>query len=323
VAVDICRRRASNTGMKNHLSCALLVAVLGGGVSAQSTLVSLFDRYNVTNKWAQLPAGQSFEASTSSVAADGKGSVVVLVRAAPYFRLFSSDGAPVKQWGDAGLFTLAHSVHVDPDGSLWATDPAAHVVHKFSHDGRLLMTLGTRGAAGDNTSRTSFNEPNAVAVASNGDVYVSDGYENSRIVHFRKDGTFVKIIGGTHGSAPGELDLPHGVAVDADGRVIVADSDNKRLSIFDREGRFVKTIATPCRGNVVVTPDGTIYASDVNAGAVTVLRNDQIVDVIKVEGRPHGLGVDPVTGDVYTSSTTPKAWNVTKASPKAPATTRR
>ena len=293
---------------------------LAAGVStvllAQSTMVSLFDRYDVTSRWAQLPPGQTFEASTSSVAADGKGSVVVLVRAAPYFRVFSRDGQPLRQWGDAGTFALAHSVHFDPDGSLWATDPDAHVVHKFSPDGRRLLTLGTKDVHGDNGSRTSFNEPNAVTVASSGDVFVSDGYENSRIVQFTRDGTFVRIIGGTKGNGPGQLDLPHGVAVDSRGRVIVADSNNKRLSIFDKDGRFIKTVAAPCRGNVVVAPDDTIYASDVNGGAVTVLKNDQIVDVIKVEGRPHGLGVDPVTGDVYTSSTTPKQWNVTRASPK-------
>jgi DNA-binding beta-propeller fold protein YncE len=299
------------------VTCAVLaVAAIGAGVSAQSTLASLFDTYTVTNQWAKLSPGQTFEASTSSVAADGKGSVIVLVRAAPYFRVFSRDGQPVKQWGDAGLFALAHSVHVAPDGAIWASDPNAHAVYRFSPEGALLMTLGTKGTAGDNASRTSFNEPNAVTVAANGDIYVSDGYQNARVVQFTKDGTFVKIIGGTQGSAPGELDLPHGVAVDPQGRIIVADSDNTRLSIFDRDGRFVKTIATPCRGNVVATADGTIYASDVNAGAVTVLRNDRIVDVIKVEGRPHGLTVDPATGDVYTSSTTGKQWNVTKASPK-------
>jgi sugar lactone lactonase YvrE len=299
-----------------HLPVAIAALLLTTQLSAQSTLASLFDRYDVTNKWAQLAPGESFTASTSSVAADGKGTVVVLVRQAPYVRMFSRDGKPIRQWGDAGLFTLAHSVHFDPDGSLWASDPDAHVVHKMSPEGKVLMTLGTKGTPGDNSSQTSFNEPNAIAIAPNGDVFVSDGYVNSRVVQFTKEGKFVRIIGGTKGNAPGQLQLPHGVAVDAQGRVIVADSDNKRLSIFDKDGKFLKVIPTPCRGNVVVGPDGTIYASDVNAGAVTVLRNDQIVDVIKVEGRPHGMGVDPATGDVYTSSTTPKQWNVTKASIK-------
>ena len=294
-----------------------LAGLLGAAAGAQSTLGSLFDRYDVKASFAH-PADGSWGASTTSVAADGKGSVVVMVRAVPYFRVFTTDGKPVKTWGDTGLFNLAHSVHFAPDGSLWATDPQDHVVHKFSTEGQRLLTLGKKGVAGDDASRDSFNEPNALGFAPNGDVYVSDGYVNSRIVHFTADGKFVRIIGGKKGSGPGELQVPHGVAVDAQGRVLVADSDNKRVSVFDKDGRFVKTIAAPSRGGIVATKDGTIYVSDVNAGVVTLIRNDQIADIIKVDGRPHGLTVDPATGDVYTSSTAPKAWNVTKAALKRP-----
>jgi len=299
--------------MKFSCSFGAFVLLLVAGVTAQSALGSLFDRYDVTASWAQLPAGQTWGGSTSSVVPDGKGSVIVLVRTAPHFRMFSRDGQPVKQWGDAGLFGTAHSAHIGPDGALWATDSTAHVVYKMDAAGQVVMTLGTKGTTGDNTSRTSFNGPNAVAFDAAGDIFVSDGYQNARVVHFTKEGRFVQSIGGKKGSGPGELQLPHGVAIDRQGRVIVADSDNKRLSLFDREGRFLKTIAAPCRGGVVATADGTIYASDVNGGAVTVIRNDQIADVIKVEGRPHGLGVDPATGDVYTSSTTPNVFGVRKA----------
>src|SRR5687767_595787 len=85
-----------------------LTLILGGAIAAQqSTLGSLFDRYDVKANFAQPPAGQAWGASTTSVAADGKGSVVVMVRASPYFRVFTTDGAPVKTWGDAGLFNLA------------------------------------------------------------------------------------------------------------------------------------------------------------------------------------------------------------------------
>ena len=298
------------------IAATLLTAVLCGAVlGAQSTLGSLFDRYDVKASFAGL-AGSGWGASTTSVAADGKGQVIVMVRAVPYFRVFTPDGKPVKTWGDAGLFNLAHSVHVAPDGALWASDPQAHVVYKFSPDGKLLMTLGTKGAAGVDTSREAFNQPNGVGFAPNGDVFVSDGYVNSRVVQFTADGKFVRIIGGKKGSAPGDLQIPHGVAIDPQGRIIIADSDNKRLSIFDKEGRFLKVIAVPSRGGLVTTADGTTYVSDVNAGVVTLIRNDQIVDVIKVEGRPHGLSVDPSTGDVYTSSTNASNWNVTRAALK-------
>jgi len=286
----------------------------------QSTLASLFDRYDVKPNFGQVNGNPAWVGLTTWVAADGKGSVIVMVRAVPYFRVFTTDGKPVKTWGeDKSLFNQAHSIQFGPDGSLWATDPNDHVVHKFSADGKVLLTLGKKGVPGDDTARDAFNRPNAVGFGPNGEIYVSDGYVNSRIVQFTGDGKFVRIIGGKKGSGPGELQLPHGVVVDRQGRIIVADSDNKRLSVFSKDGAFIKTLAAPSRGGLVVTPDGTLYVSDVNAGAVTVFKNDQIFDVIKVEGRPHGLSVDPVTGDVYTSSSNGDAPNVTKASLKKPA----
>jgi sugar lactone lactonase YvrE len=303
--------------MKKLLILVVLPAVMIATVSAQqSTLASLFDTYQVTANFGQTGGQPPWGGMTTWVAADGKGSVVVMIRAAPYFRVLTRDGRSVKNWGDAGLFNQAHSVHFAPDGAMWATDPNDHVVHKFGADGQRLMTLGKKGVAGDNTSHDTFNRPNAVAVGPTGEIYVSDGYVNSRIVNFAPDGKFLRIIGGKKGAGPGELQLPHGVAIDPQGRIVVADSDNKRVAIFAKDGTFVKTLPAPSRGGLVVTPDGTLYVSDVNAGVVTVFKNDQIVDIIKVEGRPHGLSVDPVTGDIYTSSTVTENPNVTKASIK-------
>ena len=290
-----------------------------GLAAQQSSLASLFDRYDIKPNFGQVSGSPAWGGLTTWVAADGKGTVIVMVRAVPYFRVFTSDGKPVKTWGeDKGLFNQAHSVQFGPDGALWATDPNDHVVHKFSPDGKLLMTLGKKGVPGDDASRDGFNRPNSVGFGANGDIYVSDGYVNSRVVQFTSGGKFVRIIGGKKGSGPGELQLPHGVVIDAQGRIIVADSDNKRLAVFAKDGTFIKNLAAPSRGGLVITPDGTLYVSDVNAGAVTVFKNDQIIDVIKVEGRPHGLSVDPVTGDVYTSSSVGESPNVTKASLKKP-----
>src|SRR4029450_2014688 len=109
--------------------------------------------YTVDANWARLPAGTARNGNTAWITADGKGQIVVLVRTAPYFRVLTRDGAPVKSFGDDGLFQSAHSVTIDSQGNLWATDSAAHVVHKFSADGRLLTTLGKKGVAGDNASR--------------------------------------------------------------------------------------------------------------------------------------------------------------------------
>jgi sugar lactone lactonase YvrE len=190
-------------------------------------------------------------------------------------------------------------VTIDAQGFLWVTDSAAHVVHKFSPDGRRLMTLGKKGVAGDNTSRDLFNQPNHVAVASNGDIYVSDGYQNARVVHFSSAGQFVRVIGGVKGSQPGQLQLPHGVALDSQGRILVNDSDNQRVSVFDKEGKFLETWPYPSRGGIAVAADDTVYISDVNVGIVNIVKNGKKLDSVSAD-RAHGMGID-TDGSIYVS----------------------
>ena len=253
----------------------------------------------VDAEWAQLPDGTNWDGSTSWIEADRNGNIVVLVRTAPHFRVFTRDGRFVRAFGDDGLFQVAHSVTIDTQGFLWATDSVDHLVHKFSPDGELLMTLGTKGAAGDNTSRDRFNQPNHVAIAPTGDIYVSDGYQNSRVVHFSEDGEFIRIIGGETGAEPGQLQLPHGVAVDSRGRILVNDSDNQRVSVFDKDGNFVETWPFPSRGGIVVTADDTVYVSDVNVGVVNIVKDGELIDSVSAD-RAHGLGVD-IDGSIYVS----------------------
>ena len=272
----------------------LLAPFVIAGISAQSG-----GTYKVDADWAQLPAGTSWNGNTTWITADGKGNVVVLVRTAPYFRVFTRDGKFIKAFGDAGLFESAHSVTIDGQGFMWVTDSAAHVVYKFSADGRQLMTLGKKGVAGDNASRDLFNQPNHVAIAPNGDIYVSDGYQNARVVQFSANGQFTRIVGGVKGSQPGQLQLPHGVALDSRGRILVSDSDNQRVSVFDREGRFVEAWPYPSRGGIAVAADDTVYVSDVNAGIVNIVKDGKRIDSIAAD-RAHGMGID-TDGSIYVS----------------------
>jgi len=312
---------------RHHIAVAVLLVATVTPVLAQapasapaapyappaSTLSSLFGRYTVRGDFA-VKEPKEWGGTTTWVAADGKGTVVVLVRVAPYFRFFTTEGQPIRQWGDKELFTgEAHSVHFGPDGGIWATDSVDHTVRKFSPTGELLLTLGKQKVAGDNTSQDAFNRPNVVAFGPRGQVFVSDGYANQRVVEFTPEGKFVRIFGGKKGKGNGEMAMVHGVAIDALGRVYATDSDNQRVVVFDAQGTFLKNIAIPGRGGSFMAADGTFYISDVNSGAVAVLKNDQIIDAIKVEGRPHGLAVDPTTGDVYTSSTVATRPGVTKA----------
>jgi len=302
--------------MKTLTHVMALAGLLAAGAFAQS---SLFDRYDVNmNKWAQLPDNLPWGGTTTWVAADGKGQVVVMVRKAPYFRVFTTSGKFVKAWGDQSLFNEAHAVFFDREGSMWGVDTNDSAIYKFDADGKVILTIGKKGAKGDDTSHDSFNRPATLAFGKNGDVFVADGYVNSRVVQFDKNGKFIRIIGGVKGSAPGQMQLVHGVVIDSKDRIIASDSDNKRLSVFDKNGKFLTTWAAPCRGGIAITPDDTIYVSDVNAGAVAILKEGQILDVVHVEGRPHGLGLDPTTLDIYTSSSAAPSPNVSKAVRKMP-----
>jgi sugar lactone lactonase YvrE len=222
---------------------------------------------------------------------------MVLVRTAPYFRVFTRDGKFVKAFGDAGLFESAHSVTIDAPGFLWVTDSAAHVVHKFSPDGRLLMTRKKVSPA--TTRRGSVQLAQPRRPAPNGDIYVSDGYVNARVVHFSKDGQFVRIIGGVKGSQPGQLQLPHGVALDSKGRILINDSDNQRVSVFEKDGKFVEAWPYPSRGGIAVAADDTVYISDVNAGIVNIVKNGKLIDSAFAD-RAHGMGID-TDGSIYVS----------------------
>src|SRR5262245_13949757 len=108
--------------MKNRMFVWITLGLMTyAAMSRDSSLLAQAaeDKYVVNKAWAQLPPGMTWDASTSSIAADGKGNVVVMVRTAPYFRVFTRDGKFVKAWGDAGLFVLAHSIMFDREGSIW------------------------------------------------------------------------------------------------------------------------------------------------------------------------------------------------------------
>ena len=140
-------------------------------------------------------------------------------------------------YGPAGCHACgAHSIRVDAEGNVWVADAAGHVVTKTDPNGRVLLQLGEKGVMG--TGRRHFNLPTDVAFAPGGEVYVSDGYGNARIVKFSKDGEYL-LEWGSRGTGPGEFGLPHNLVTDAQGRVYVTDRDNQRIQIFDQEGVFL------------------------------------------------------------------------------------
>jgi peptidylamidoglycolate lyase len=253
---------------------------------------------DITSTWFRLPAGMAFGRSVA-VTADGKGQILFTRREAePPIVVFSRDGQYIRGFG-TGLFSAdggPHSIGVDRDGFVWATDRNANVVYKFTPEGNVVMTLGQKGVKGDNTSRDAFDGPSNVAVAANGDIFVTDGYGNSRIVKFSRDGAFLKIIGGQKGKEPGQFDLPHAVLIDSKGRLVVTDRNNGRIQIFDQDGTFIEQwtnlgIAQP--SGLYLEPDDTAWTNDNASDLVIKVKDGKVIETIRgLGGRPHMIAVD-------------------------------
>ena len=196
--------------------------------------VNLALSYRVDPDWPQRPEGVSW-AAVSGVAVDGKDQVWLYTRGKPPVQVYTAGGKFVRAWGE-DIIGTAHFLKLDHQGNVWVSDVGNHVVMQFTPEGKLLRTLGTRGEPGKD--QTHLNKPTDMAVAPDGDVYVSDGYGNDRVVHFDKKGRFVKAWGKL-GTGPGEFSLPHSIALDSGGRVYVADRNNARIQVFDAEGKFL------------------------------------------------------------------------------------
>jgi sugar lactone lactonase YvrE len=232
--------------------------------------------YRTVEHWFTLPAGRTM-GSTSSVYAAPNGHIWIAERCGvnscadsslPPVLEFDESGKLLKSFG-AHLFVFPHSLLMDRDGNLWITDGQdkdgkGHQVFKLSQDGKVLMTLGKAGVAG--VGPDTFNQPNSVAIAPDGSIFVSDGHNagrgNARVVKFSKSGTFVKQWGG-HGSAPGQFEVPHTLAFDSRGRLFVGDRANNRIQIFDQDGRFLdewKQFSRP--SGIFIDKNDMIYVTD-------------------------------------------------------------
>ncbi len=166
------------------------------------------------------------------------------------------------------MFVFPHGLYVDKDDNVWVTDGQGkdgkgQQVFKFSPDGKVLLALGKAGVAGDGPD--TFNQPSAVIVAPNGDIFVADGHggnTNARIVKFDKDGKFIKAFG-QHGSGPGDFAVPHCLAFDSKGRLFACDRGNNRIEIFDQDGKFLDQWTQFSRpSGIAIDKRGMIYVVD-------------------------------------------------------------
>ena len=235
--------------------------------------------YHVVENWAKLPEGRAWgQAIGIDIDRDGTslwvydrcgGKTCEGSKIAP-IQKFDASGRLVVSFG-SGLINWPHGLGVDGDGNVWVTDGRAgndkgETAIKFSPDGRVLMTLGKAGVAGD--APGMLNGPSDILVAPNGDIFVADGHgekTNDRIAKFSSDGKFIKAWG-HHGSGPGEFNVPHGLAMDSAGRLFVADRSNNRVEIFDQDGKFLAEWKQFGRPSSVYIRDDILYVADSQSG---------------------------------------------------------
>ena len=243
-----------NTGRVGSVLCGLILVFTCAveNVSAQNQAPNPYR--TVEGVWAPLPDGRSW-GSTSAVEVSPDGETIwALDRCGENTCVghddldtvfqFDKDGNLLTRFG-AGMFVWPHGIDVDDQGNVWGAEARGagnrgHQVIKFSSEGEVLMRLGTAGVAG--RTEETFDQPNDVLVAPNGDIFVGDGHPangNNRIVKFSSDGTYITEWGET-GSGPGQFHTPHALAMDSQGLLYVGDRSNRRIQVFDQDGEFIR-----------------------------------------------------------------------------------
>jgi len=263
---------------KSLLCLVAIVAVFATGAFWRDPLRQSTDLYPHVSAGATFrvdphwPLGGSdvSKGGVTGVAVAPSGNVWVVGLGQPPVQEYDAHGRFLRGWGD-GHILMGHQIRLDPDGNVWVADSGRHCVEKFRPDGTRLLTIGTPGEPGEDA--THFNEPTDMAIMQDGDVFVSDGYRNARVAHFHGDGTFVNAWG-TRGSRPGQFSLVHGIVADQRGRLLVADRNNARIQVFDRDGRFVtqwSNLIVPW--GLWMTPNGEVW---VCGSSLAGWRDDQL-----------------------------------------------
>ncbi len=295
------------------------------------------DQYRIDDGFFKLPPDRPI-GSTAGMALDPSGASVWVFDRCGADDCMGSDLAPIMHFDldgnhlisfGADMFVRPHGIHIDSHGNVWVTDGEGpngrdprregkgHQVFKFSPTGELLMTLGKPGIAGDGPDE--FNQPSAVLVAPNGDIFVGDGHggqSNARIVKFDASGRFLKAWG-ERGSGPGQFAVPHALAMDEAGRLFVGDRGNNRVQIFDQEGQFLAEWPQFGRpSGMFIDANGMLYVTDssstprsnpgygegIRIGSVSDGRISVFIDDPHEDGTQEGVVADS-EGNIYGSLT--------------------
>lgn len=248
-------------GLFLHGVAAIAASALlcGSSVTAQPVQyprVNTSVSYDVDPAWPQKPDSVQW-GHVPGVWVDKDQNILVFTRGTPPVQVYTPSGQLLRSWGQDFIKT-AHYLKTDAEGNVWVVDVGQHVVFKCSAEGKLLKTLGTLNEPG--CDERHFNKPTDIAISPAGDLFITDGYGNARVVHFDKNGKFIKAWGSL-GSGPGQFSLVHAIVMDSKGRLYVADRNNGRIHVYSQAGELLD-----CWSNLMVpwglwvTPQDEIWA---------------------------------------------------------------
>ena len=277
-------------------------------------------RYEALDLWHKLPQGVT-PVECPGVAVSSRDEVFVLTRNTEHpVMVFDRQGGFLRSFGKEVFSARTHGITIGPDDSVYCADDGTHTITKFTPDGRLALTIGVPGSPAEKWSGRPFNRPTHAAVSANtGDIFITDGYGNSRVHRYASDGRYLRSWG-EPGIDPGQFIRPHNIAVDLQDRVYVADRECHRVQVFDADGKFItmwNNIHRP--DGMTIGPDGNVYIGELNGmtGVDDAPGLGHRVSILDPRGKllarlghplegeepgrfiaPHGIAVDS-HGDIY------------------------
>jgi len=267
----------------------------------------------------KMPEGWYLQ-EVAGVAVNSKDHIFVFHRGKHPLIEFDAEGNFIRSIAE-DLFVRPHGIRFDRYDNLWTTDVGSHVVLKFDPNLKLKMVFGKWNTAGEHTTKFNlfahlFNMPTDVAFDSQDNIYVSDGYGNSRVVKFDRDGVFIKEWG-TKGTAAGQFDVPHTIVVDDLDLIYVGDRQNQRIQIFNTSGEFIRAWENIGYTYGLVLYKDKFYMTDgVNGTLIEFSKDGKVTGTYGSTGKklgqfewPHMIAVDS-KGNLYIAEI--QTWRVQK-----------
>jgi DNA-binding beta-propeller fold protein YncE len=274
-------------------------------------------KFSVEHSYLQIPEGIYLK-EIYDIAVNTQGELFVLSRGPHPISKFASDGSYLESFGE-GLFSQVHSITMDHKDKMWITDVGLHSVFKLDESGRVEMVLGRQNNDGEFYSDAVplFNKPADVIISERGDIFIADGYGNSRVVKFNQSGNYIKTWG-VKGNGNSEFNLPHSLAIDKKQRLLVADRENSRIQLFDLDGNYLETWNLPDKPYcLAIDRNDFIYITLGKAPKILKLDpGGNVLGLFGSEGKgpgqfvmPHGIETGP-NNEVYVAE--PFNWRVEK-----------